>query len=112
MKRLLIPLFMMAFFVTIRPAHAAPCDSYTRNVVFPNGSQRLAQGTACLAHDGQWRVIEEHLTPAALYPRAYYGPYYYPAYYPRYSYYNPYPVFLSFGYGWGWGHGHHRHHHW
>lgn len=110
MKKLMMLILLTAPFAAARSAHAAPCNSYTRNVVFADGSQRLAYGTACLTRDGQWRVADEYLTRTPARSRvSYYRPYYYP----RYYHYNPYPVFLSFGYGWGWGHGrHHHHHHW
>lgn len=109
MKRLMMLLLLMMPFMAARPAQSAPCDAYTRNVVFADGSQRLAYGTACLTREGQWRVAEEHLARTPVRARvSYYRTYYYP----RYYHYNPYPVFFSFGYGWGGGYGRHHHHHW
>lgn len=74
-------------------AQVLDCRPYTRTVTFADGTQRQAQGTACLAADGVWRVTQESLTPlsAPLPPQVYYAP---PVYYPvsPQVYYAPPPV--------------------
>jgi hypothetical protein len=98
-------------------AQAAPCHEYSRVVTFADGSSRLAQGTACLARDGQWRVTEEHLAPSSAYSRPHRAVYTPAAYYPAYqANYDPWlwvwpAAFLAFSYGSGYHHHHHHHHH-
>jgi hypothetical protein len=111
MRSLILPALAAAFLLLLSAGVARAddgCRGYTRTVALPDGSTRLAAGTACQDDAGIWRVADEHLVsnyvePTAavsapvIYDAGYYGPspYYYPPYY-----YGPfYPVgFFSFGF--------------